>query len=86
MYTEKEFELINKLAAEMKDDCVKFIQDLIRIPSISGNEKGVADRIMEELNKLGYDKVMRDKYGNVIGMVFANGESPSKDRPCIMYN
>ena len=76
MYTEKEFELINKLAAEMKDDCVKFIQDLIRIPSISGNEKGVADRIMEELNKLGYDKVMRDKYGNVIGMVFANGESP----------
>ena len=37
MYTEKEFELINKLAAEMKDDCVKFIQDLIRIPSISGN-------------------------------------------------
>ena len=25
MYTEKEFELINKLAAEMKDDCVKFI-------------------------------------------------------------
>ena len=64
MYTEKEFELINKLAAEMKDDCVKFIQDLIRIPSISGTEKGVADRIIEELNKLGYDKVMRDKYGN----------------------
>ena len=81
MYTEKEFESIHRLAAEMKDDCVKFIQDLIRIPSISGNEKSVADRIIEELNKLGYDKVIRDKYGNVIGMIFADGESSSAERP-----
>jgi len=86
MYTEKEFESIHRLAAEMKDDCVKFIQDLIRIPSISGNEKSVADRIIEELNKLGYDKVIRDKYGNVIGMIFADGESSSAERPAIMYN
>ena len=46
---------------------VKFLRDMIAIPSESCEEKGVVHRIAEEMKALGYDKVEFDKLGNVIG-------------------
>lgn len=81
MYSKETYELINELAKEMMPDCMKFIQKLIQTPSISGNEYELTKIIVAELEKLGYDEIFRDKYGNIIGII--KGE---EDGPTIMYN
>ena len=53
-------ERIRELAAEMKPAMIDLAQRLIRTPSLSGQEKDVADLILAELEKLGYDEVFRD--------------------------
>jgi putative selenium metabolism hydrolase len=75
------FEKLNKIAEEMKPEVVKFTQKLIQTPSISGEEKGVADLYLAEMEKLGYDEVYRDDMGNVFGFVYG-----AEDGPTIMYN
>jgi len=44
-----------------------FARDLVRIPSLSGAEGAVAERIVVEMQALGYDEVRVDAMGNVIG-------------------
>ncbi|ADY55680.1 peptidase dimerization domain protein [Syntrophobotulus glycolicus DSM 8271] len=74
-------ETITKLAEELKPALVDFCQRLIRVPALSGAEKGVADLYLAEMEKLGYDRYFRDKWGNVIGII--EGTEPG---PAIMYN
>ena len=62
-----DFEAIKKAAEGYKPAMVKFLRDMIAIPSESCEEEGVAKRIAEEMKSLGYDKVEFDKLGNVIG-------------------
>ena len=62
-----DFEAIKKAAEGYKPAMVKFLRDMIAIPSESCEEEGVVKRIAEELKALGYDKVEFDKLGNVIG-------------------
>ena len=62
-----DFEAIRKAAEGYKPAMVKFLRDMIAIPSESCEEEGVVKRIAEELKSLGYDKVEFDKLGNVIG-------------------
>lgn len=74
-------DVINKLAEELKPGVVDFCQRLIRVPALSGDEKGVADLYLAEMEKLGFDQYFRDKWGNVIGII--EGTEPG---PAIMYN
>ena len=74
-------ERIRELAAEMKPAMIDLAQRLIRTPSLSGQEKDVADLILAELEKLGYDEVFRDPWGSVCGII--HGTEPG---PAIMYN
>lgn len=74
-------EAIKRISEEMFEDMKAFAQKLIQTPSISGEEKDVADLNMAEMNKLGYDEVFRDDHGNVIGLVKGTEEGPT-----IMYN
>ncbi|MFP4687874.1 MAG: YgeY family selenium metabolism-linked hydrolase, partial [bacterium] len=64
---------IIKKAEDYRDDMVKFLQDLIAIPSESADEGGVVRRIQVELNELGFDEVFVDKMGNVFGRM---GDGP----------
>jgi putative selenium metabolism hydrolase len=48
---------------------------LIRIPSPSGNEARVAERVAAEMNALGYAEVVQDRLGSVLGRV---GTGPIK--------
>lgn len=66
-------EKINSHSKEYKEDMVKFLRDLIALPSESTQEKEVAQRILEEMNKLGYDKAYIDEMGNVIGIMGTEG-------------
>jgi putative selenium metabolism hydrolase len=74
-------DVINQLAEEYKSDVVDFCQRLIRVPALSGEEKGVADLYLAEMKKLGFDRYFRDKWGNVIGIIDGTEEGPA-----IMYN
>ena len=74
-------ERIRTLAVEMKPGMLDLAQRIIRCPSLTGEEKGVADILLDELNKLGYDDVFRDDWGNVVGIVHGTDAGPT-----IMYN
>jgi len=56
-------------AVEIKADLVKFMQDIIRIPSLSSEEGAVIQRIREEMLHIGYDEVTVDPMGNLIGRI-----------------
>ena len=51
------------------DGAVAFAQDLIRIPSLPGEEEELVRRVVAEMEALGYDDVWTDELGNVVGVV-----------------
>jgi putative selenium metabolism hydrolase len=54
-------------AREREVDLASFMQDIIRIPSLSSQEGEVIDRIRQEMEKLDFDEVTVDPMGNLIG-------------------
>lgn len=60
---------IKKLTAEYEKDIITFLQEMVRIPSPSGKEKQVAERILAEMEKLEFDDAWMDEVGNVIGRI-----------------
>ena len=58
-----------KGAQEIEPQLTQFLRDIIAIPSLSSDEGAVAQRIKEEMEKLGYDEVFIDPQGNVIGRI-----------------
>lgn len=73
--------VINRIAAGLKPAAVDFCQRLIRTPALPGQEKDVADLYLDELQKIGYDEVFRDNWGNIVGII--RGTRPG---PTIMFN
>lgn len=68
--------LENKLACNVENyrgDILKFLKDIINIPSVTLNEEKVALRIKKEMDKVGCDYSFVDDFGNVIGKI-GNGE------------
>ena len=63
------FEQVLEKAKSYKKDMVKFLRDMIRIPSESCEEKDVIQRIKQEMEKVGFDKVTIDPMGNILGYV-----------------
>lgn len=59
-----------------------FARDLIRIPSLSGDEGALADRVLEEMRALGYAEVRRDEAGSVIGKIPGRGDGPTVMLSC----
>lgn len=53
-----------------------FAQELIQIPSLSGNERDIALRVAREMRDLGYDEVRVDDACNVIGVVRGEESGP----------
>ncbi|MCP4138750.1 MAG: YgeY family selenium metabolism-linked hydrolase [Chloroflexi bacterium] len=60
---------IQKRIDAAETDIVKFMRDIVAIPSMEGELKEVGDRIAEEMNKLGFDEVRFDKMGNIMGRI-----------------
>ncbi len=58
------------------ENAVAFAQDLIRIPSPSGQEAEVAERVRREMQDLGLDDIRIDEVGNVVGVVRGDGTAP----------
>ena len=58
------------------DDLIAFCRELIRIPSFSGRERDAAERIARRMKEFGFDEVVIDKYGSVLGTI--RGSRPGK--------
>jgi len=54
---------------------IEFLRDLIRIPSLPTNEAEVAERIQEEMRRVGFSTVFTDRIGNIVGHI-GTGRGP----------
>jgi len=62
-----DFEAIKKAAKGYEADMTRFLRDLVKIPGESCDEEGHINRIAEEMEKVGFNKVVIDDMGNVLG-------------------
>lgn len=69
-----DYEQISKTAQKFKPEVVKFLRDIVAIPSFSGEEKEVVDRIAKEMKTIGYDEIIIDDFGNILGRI-GNGRN-----------
>lgn len=60
---------IAELSEAYREDMTNFLRDMIRIPSTSCNEGRVVQRIKEEMEKVGFDEIIIDKMGNILGRI-----------------
>ena len=60
----------------MKNDVIKFTQDLIRVPSPVGEEEKLAKVVFDKLQEFSLDDVFIDGIGNVVGVLRGEGRGP----------
>jgi len=70
---------IRRRAEVCRADIIRFLREIVAIPSPSGHEGRVVDRILEEMRRVGFDEAYRDEVGNAVGRV---GTGPT----IIMYD
>jgi len=63
------FEKINEWADRYRIDMIRFLRDLIRLPSESGQEEKVVLLIKAEMEAVGFDKIEIDPMGNILGTI-----------------
>lgn len=54
---------------DASEDIIKFLREIVAIPSMDSQLAEVGERIAEEMRKLGYDEVRFDKMGNILGRI-----------------
>ncbi len=52
-----------------KNNLVNFLADIVSIESITCNEEKVVNRVKKEMESLGYDEIISDSFGNIIGRI-----------------
>jgi putative selenium metabolism hydrolase len=60
---------VEQLAGARTPDMVRFLRDMIAVPSESAGEEAVVQRVAEEMHRLRFDEVRIDGFGNVLGRV-----------------
>lgn len=63
------------LTTEIKAELIEFTQSLVRIKSVSGQEGEIIKRIEQKMNALGYDEVIIDSMGNLLGRIGNSGKA-----------
>ena len=66
---EQTFVKVAELAKEYEPEMSRFLRDLIAIPSESCGEEAVVQRIKQEMEKVGFDRVVIDPMGNIMGYI-----------------
>ena len=61
------------ITPKLKQELIEFTQSLVRIKSMSGQEKEIIRFIEQKMNSLRYDEVIIDSMGNLLGRI-GNGE------------
>ncbi len=63
------FPKVLELAQKYEPEISKFLREMIAIPSESCQEEKVILRIKEEMEKVGFDKIVIDPMGNILGYI-----------------
>jgi putative selenium metabolism hydrolase len=58
---------------DVKKELIEFTQSLVRIKSVSGQEEEIVRFVAQKMNALGYDEVIIDSMGNLLGRI---GDGP----------
>jgi len=66
---------IKELAEDNRENVIGFLRDLIEIPSESCKEEQVVERIRKEMLAVGFDEVITDEMGSIVGRI---GNGPIK--------
>jgi len=74
-------EKVSALAGRYGDEMIAFCQRIVQTPSLPGEEGDVAALIQAEMERLGYDEVWTDDWGNVVGLLRGQGTGRS-----VMFN
>ncbi len=61
----------------MDDALINFTRDLVRIPSVLGDEHRVAERVLAEMRFLSFDEADLDEAGNAVGVRIGAGDGPT---------
>lgn len=69
------------LTDEQKEEIISFTRDLVSLPGNSGDESKTASCVQKKMKNLGYDEVLIDEYGNVLGIL--KGDHPG---PAILFD
>lgn len=64
-----DYRKIVEQAEKYKDDVTQFLRDMVAIPSESCQEKEVVQRIKQEMEKVGFDEIIIDPMGNILGRI-----------------
>ena len=73
---------IASIAASMRDEITEFVREIVRIPSLSGEEGEVIERIKEEMIGVGYEEVSVDPMGNLVGRIGSGARILAMDGHC----
>ncbi len=63
------FNQVQEKVSASREDILKFLRDIIAIPSMNSQIEAVGERIGEEMRKLHFDEVRFDKMGNILGRI-----------------
>ncbi|MFO7741468.1 MAG: YgeY family selenium metabolism-linked hydrolase [Anaerolineae bacterium] len=58
-----------RLPAQDRENLLAFLRDLVRTPSPSTEERDVAQRVVQEMERLDFSEVRVDPLGNVVGRI-----------------
>jgi succinyl-diaminopimelate desuccinylase len=64
-----------ELVMSRREEILGLCQDMVKIPSLSGDEGALAEFILDAMRQLDYDQAWMDAAGNVIGVV-KGGDGP----------
>ncbi len=67
-----EGQIDDRILARVKDQeksIISFLRDIVGLPSLSGKEEAVVRRVAREMETVGFDEVIIDPLGNVLGRV-----------------
>jgi putative selenium metabolism hydrolase len=64
---------LDSIMPQVQNELIEFTQNLVRTKSVSGQEEEIARLIKNKMESLGYDEVIIDSMGNVLGRI-GNGE------------
>ena len=86
LLTDELIKSVKGAANDLRAPMIEFAQRLVGVPSLPGQEGGVATRVADEMRRLGYSRVWIDQTGNVIGLISANSESADRPARSVMFN
>jgi acetylornithine deacetylase/succinyl-diaminopimelate desuccinylase family protein len=70
-------EKISSWVGENSNFCIKFLQEMISIPSLSGQEKSLAEFLSLKMSEFGFDTAKVDDLGDVMGVIKGKGSGRS---------